>query len=138
MGLNPAQRNSVTIALRVMEQTLANLTRQAGRSETGILYQSSLPLSNGERDQMQTLVEAARREIAALAERLQLEATKEDGRCSAAAHLSDAWTMPEDIRPAKLSRYGKVDPDLLESLEPGLDRLITLSLALERLLASEG
>ncbi len=103
----------------------------------GILYQSSLPLSNGEREEMQALVNAARQEIAALAERLQLDATEEDGRRSAAAHLSYVWTILEDIRPTKLRRYGEVDPDLHESLGPGLDRLIALMLALERLLAAE-
>jgi len=137
MGLNPAQRSSVTIALRVTEQTLTNLIRQAGRNETGILYQSSLPLSNAEREEMQALVNAARQEIAALVERLRLETTREDGRRAAVAHLSYVWTILEDIRPAKLKRYGEVDPDLHESLGPGLDRLIALMSALEHLLAGE-
>jgi hypothetical protein len=138
MGLNPAQRNSVTIALRRMEQTLANLSHQAGQDETGILYRRRLSLSAAEQEKMRSLIASARQEIAALAERFQLEAEEEDGRHTAAAHLSYIWTMLEDIRPRKLKRYGEVDPALAESLEPGLDRLIALTVALKRLLAPEG
>lgn len=138
MSLNPAQRNSVAIALRQTEQVLADLLHQAGRCDSGILYRSRLALSDAEKEQMQALIASAKEEIATLAERFHLEAEEEDERRTAVARLSYIWTVLEDIRPDKLQRYGEVAPTLRESLEPSLDRLIALTLTLGRLLAAEG
>ena len=78
----------------------------------------------------------ARAALVAAVEAWGLEPVTRDGRRVMAAALALAWEGLEDIRPARLGRYGPVDPALTATLEPALADLIARTLALLR--AAEG
>lgn len=48
--------------------------------------------------------------------------------------LAIAWESLEEARSVKLRAYGGVDPTLVATLDPHIERLIALLLALDRLI----
>jgi hypothetical protein len=51
---------------------------------------------------------------------------KKRGRSWFLGHFSIIWTILEDCHSSKLEGFGEVSPQLSQSLDPQIDRLITL------------
>lgn len=135
--LNTAQRNSVAITLRQLERALARAEALLGGPAEGTLSRTVTPVTPERADDARRFIEEARREIAATAAAFGLPVEEQDGRREIAGLLALAWEGLEDARAAKLRRYGAVDPALADSLDPRVERLIALVLALERAVSDQ-
>jgi hypothetical protein len=129
--LNESQFNSLAIVLRLLEQDL----RQAdewlqGADETGILYRRKLRLQPERRAVARRHIAAALRQIAELSRQFDLQPVDDSPEATIVSEMSERWANLVDSRSDKLNRYGDVDPRLAQALDPSLDRLIELTLAL--------
>jgi len=125
------QRASLAIVLRLLEQDL----RQAdewlqGAEESGILYRRKLRLPPERRAVARRYIAAALKQIAELARKFDLQPVDDSPEATITAEMSERWANLCDARSDKLKRYGDVDPRLARALDPSLDRLIELTLAL--------
>jgi len=132
--LNVAQRSSLTVGLRAFEMHL----RQAdawlqGVEEHGVLYHHTLSLSAEQRASARAQIAAALARVAALVERFGLAANSGDLAATIAAQMSVDWANLCDVRSTKLHRYGEVDSQLAEILDPDVDALAQLALSLAAL-----
>lgn len=130
--LNTAQRSSVAITLRHLERALARAEVLLGSPEEGILSRTATNITPEQAAGARRLIGETRREIAATAAAFALPAEEQDGRREIAGLLALAWESLEDARAAKLGRYGAVAPALAAGLDPHIEQLIALVLALER------
>jgi hypothetical protein len=122
--LNTAQRNSLTIGLRAFEMHLREADAWLqGREERGILYLQRADLPAERCAPVRGQIAAALAQIAALTERLGLEAVAYDVGATISAQMSVDWANLCDTRSDMLRRYGDVDPRLSELLDPGIDAL---------------
>lgn len=129
--LNTAQRNSLTITLRMFEEELRQIeTWLRGDPTAGILYRSSLRLPPESRALALQTIELALEEIGALAREFDLEPVEHDLAAAVVAEMSVNWTHLCDARAGPLKRYGEVDPRLAHKLDPHINRLAELALAL--------
>ncbi len=136
--LNDNQLRSLQIALRVFEERL----RQADAilqdvPADGILYHSVMPLTPERRAEAGRLIHAALVEVTALAETLSLESEAEDVSATIRAMMDESWADLLDARAAALRRYGAVDPDLAAALDPPVEHLATIALALSALMKTD-
>ena len=132
--LNTAQHAALAIALCYLEQSL----RQAemwlqGRQITGILYRTSLRLSAERRAAILACIAEALEGVSRLAERFNLRPVDEPLENKIAAEMSINWANLIDTRSDKLRRYGPVDPKLQELLDPDMEHLAQLALAIASL-----
>ncbi len=70
-----------------------------------------------------------RADLDALAALLGLAPERRSARAAFAALASSAWTIAEDLHPAKLRRYGAVDAEAAAALAPLIERLAARFLA---------
>jgi hypothetical protein len=131
MGLNADQRRSLTVALRLVERALHDITLAVDGSWSGALTGTETVLDPATRDDLLALIAAAGRQIAALANEWELAPERRDSRGAITAALSSCWEMLEDTRPEKLRRYGPVDPAVAERLGPQIAALVELVHAMQ-------
>jgi len=131
--LNQPQRNSLTIALRMLEERL----RQAAvwlqdDPDEGILYRRTIHLPSEARIAAQQGIAMALSQITQLVRDLGLQPQEERLESTISAAMNLSWANLCDVRSDKLKRYGPVAPRLAEALDPRIDTLaeLTLSLAL--------
>jgi hypothetical protein len=125
--LNPYQKNALEIQLRQLEQTLVRVRswlRQV--PEDGLLthYQA---LPEAARPEIEAVIEQMLAEIGLLVEKFELRPRVVDLRRTLQAEMGVAWSDLIDTLSPKLARYGAVDTDLGESLDPHLRRLVRWS-----------
>lgn len=126
MALNPYQKNSLAVQLRHLEQALRDVRQQMAAPQDGILFKrTGVPKSV--RRKLEPLIGQMLAEIALLAERFDLENQVDDLGAVVRAEMAGAWEGLYDTLSPKLARYGDVDPALAETLDPHLQRLITLA-----------
>lgn len=133
--LNSSQRNSLAVVLNGFEKDLREAAvwlRSGGVS--GMLYERTLALPPENRAEALALIEQALAEIGRLAAALELRPTAEDLSRRIAAMMSLNWVNLVDVRADKLRRYGAVDPALGEVLDPRVERLAELALAISALM----
>jgi hypothetical protein len=132
--LNPAQRNSLTVGLRVFEthlrQARAWLTSEP---EQGILVSRSRQLAPDGLAAIMQQIDLALAEIAALADKFDLTPTTQDFGAVFAAQMSADWATLCDLKAAKLRRYGAVAEELTAELDPAMDTLLALASSLKQL-----
>lgn len=133
MGLNEAQRRSVTVTLEQLEQHLAQIDRLLFHPDDGRMERSTLDLSPEHQEQLRHLVAATRAQVVAIADAYTLPTREISIRQHLAGILAVSWSDLEDVRPAKLSRYGPVDPALVEAFDAAVDEVISGVLAMLRL-----
>jgi hypothetical protein len=132
--LNPAQRNSLTIGLRVLEMDLRRARAwMHSAEERGVLYRRSLSIASEQRAAMVAQIDLALEVIARLAAQFDLSPAEQDLAALFAARMSADWATLVDLKAAKLSRYGHVSEALAERLDPSLDTLSYAVLALASL-----
>jgi hypothetical protein len=129
--LNPSQRGSVAVSLKMFEEQLRLTSAWLdGREENGILYRRKLNLSPAQRQAAQQRVVTALEIIAALAQKIGLEPEVEDPAGLIRGEFSVSWANMIDTQSIKLKRYGDVNPELEKVLDPAIRRLAHLALEL--------
>ena len=125
--LNPAQQNSIRIALRLLEERLfwiEVLLSQKGHD--GILYRFESDLSDFQISQLQTVFRKIEDLITTFKETFNLSGEKEKLSQILSGSASYFWSIVADKKADKLKRYGAVSPDLSGELDPLVDHLIEL------------
>ena len=136
--LNPAQLNSLVIALSMFEENLCQAaTWLDDTPPEGIVHRYTLRLPVEQ-------VAAARAEIAAALDAIavlarDLDTTPVEGPIEAriAAAMSVSWANLCDVKSARMVRYGPVDDALGDVLDARIDTLAQQALRLATLFGSE-
>ncbi|CAG0941454.1 hypothetical protein ANRL1_00556 [Anaerolineae bacterium] len=131
MSLNPNQVRTVTVTLRLLEERLAEIERIVSEDEQGILYRRVARFTPTQRAQMNDLIRAMRQQIRRATNAFELPREEQNAARHIIGALSMSWESLEEIRPRKLKSYGEVDPELKQTLDPILQRLIRLLFRLE-------
>lgn len=137
MALNQAQRIALHTTLRLLEERCATvLGLLDAPAHPRALVAVTLDLSIESRRELRAQVAQTRSLIAQLAETYQLGPEERSLRQEIAALMAASWSDLEDTRPAKLRRYGPVDPALIIPLDAAIEQLIG-NLAILRAIDSE-
>lgn len=104
--------------------------------EEGILYAQIVTLTDEQRQLIVTLTSALLDEIAKLAEVLAFSKQRRDPVSSLVSQITVLWSDLVDVRADKLSRYGNVNSEAAQVLNPSLDRMIRLMEDLIRVLSN--
>jgi hypothetical protein len=133
--LTPNQAQGVGVALRRLERTLFSIEALYMRREEtreGAIVSLVNPLTDEQGAELANLVGQARASIATLAGRFGLQHETSDLAREAHGRLVEMWTALEDTKSTKLRRYGRVDPALSASLDPEIEQLIHLVIAMDK------
>jgi len=117
---------AVATALSLLERDLFLVEALVAADQVGIVVSTRTGLDARQREHMQRRIREIRAEIAALAATFSLPHHVRDGRRIISGHLSERWADLGDTRPAKLARYGQLDPALAAVLDPPIARLTEL------------
>jgi hypothetical protein len=132
--LNSAQRASLTIVLKMMEESLRQADQWLNTPESdGILIRRKINLTEEKRAKVLDEILAGLEFVSQLAESLYLQPVDEDLGAEIRGQMSINWANLMDTRAKKLARYGEVDPRLAQVLDPGIERLAYLALSLANL-----
>lgn len=131
--LNQAQQTALTTSLLHLEQALDEIERLIDRPPTGVTYTTEVEFGPATGQQIRQNCHEIRQRIRDLAAEFNLPRHHWSGRRVIVAEMSSAWANLEDMRPARLRRYGAVDPALDDKLTPRLEHLIHLVLAVQEL-----
>lgn len=133
MSLNQNQLRAVSIRLRLLEERLEAMTDLMERDARGVLFHRDRPrLTVEQRARIDSLVAQLRSEIALLAQTFDLPSEEQDAAGKIVGLLAMTWQSLGDIRSERLAGHGEVDPGLRATLDPSVDRLLALVLALEK------
>jgi hypothetical protein len=126
MALNPNQVRAVTVTLRLLEERLADVERVIAADERGILYERVASFTPAQRAQMNESIRALREQIRRAAEEFHLPRETQSAARYVVGTVSLLWESVEEIRARKLKSYGEVDPQLKQTLDPILQRIVRL------------
>jgi hypothetical protein len=133
-SLNADQRRAVVVALRQVEERLGRIEEILDHDESGALYRRSRPrLSSDERERAGAILAELRTAIASVAETHGLPAEERDSGREIAGLLRISWESLAEIDSRRLGAYGRVDPGLRASLDPTLERMMALVVAIEEI-----
>jgi hypothetical protein len=127
MPLNEAQTRALATTLEILEQRCQQMRRLiSDPAANGILHQVVDDIPATARDRILANLAAIEAVVARLAAEYQLTTQPRSARQILVALLSSSWEHLEDTRPAKLRRYGPVDPQAAAPLDAELARLLAL------------
>ncbi|GBE26170.1 hypothetical protein BMS3Bbin03_00081 [bacterium BMS3Bbin03] len=125
--LNQAQKNSVSIALRLLEENIFRIRLiLAQRSYNGHLYSFRVDLDDDQISNLQEIFDNILERITAAKKGLNLISTNDLLSQSLNGSASYFWSVLIDEKSEKLKRYGDVSPFLKQELDPTIDQIITL------------
>lgn len=131
MTLNPDQARAIGATLRLLEKRVGDIEDILDRSRHGALYRQRAPVfSPARRSRIDDLVAELHAAIAAAVETFGLAAEDQDPIRTIIGTLSVSWEILGEINATRLRGYGGTDPDLRLALDPVVERLIGLVLAL--------
>ncbi|HJT57242.1 MAG TPA: hypothetical protein VJ761_12155 [Ktedonobacteraceae bacterium] len=125
---------------RVLANTLRRVELAAWRLEEQLTRETTLHLTltrfthaptQEQRSILLQLTKQIRLQVTRLASDYQLEVGEQDMMRTIMGEFTILWCDLEDIRPSKLRAYGVVHPQLQAVLDPPLQRLIELVLAVD-------
>lgn len=131
--LNQGQRTALTTSLLHLEQALDEIDHLLDHPPSGVTYTTEVEFGPATAQQIREKCDQLRRQITDAVAAFNLPRHHWSGRRVIVAEMSTAWANLEDMRPAKLRRYGTVDPALNEILTPRLEDLIHLVLTVQEL-----
>jgi len=133
--LNPAQKNSIRIALRLLEERLFWINVLLSQKEhNGILYRFQNDLTNSQISHVQAIFQKIEDLIATFKETFSLSSEKEKLSQILNGSTSYFWSILADKKAEKLKRYGVVSLDLSSELDPLVSHLIGLLNEIRRIL----
>lgn len=125
MALNQAQRIALRTTLRLLEERCDTvLALLDAPMHPHALLAVTLDLSVEDQRELRRQIGQMRAAIARLAATYGLTPEPRSLRQEMAALLATSWSDLEDTRPAKLRRYGAVDPALVAPLDGAVEALI--------------
>jgi len=126
----------VAVRLRHLEEVLATIERLIDSEDSGVLYRRVKPAFGREqRSQMEALIVAIRGAVGAVADELHLSRDEQRSRQRIIGLLATAWQSLGEVDARHLAGYGAVDPELTRVIDPALERIAGLVLALQRVAA---
>ena len=137
MSMNPNQVRTVTVTLRLLEERLADIERIISEDEQGILYRRVARFTPQQRTRMNEIIRSMREQIGRAAEEFKLTREEQNAVGHILGALDMSWESLEDIYSRKLKSYGEVDPELQQTLDPILQKLIRLLFKLEDVAGSQ-
>ncbi|MBO1437996.1 hypothetical protein [Meiothermus sp. CFH 77666] len=147
MRLTENHRRVLSLALAELEEYLLRLERALTEEPlVGHLYQEANALQSHERaESIVKVADALRGQVGELARLLALEPVRHDRFDLIWAGLSAHWANLEELRPAHLSSYGPLKPEVagflevrLSLLERGLERIENILTEVEDVQANRG
>ena len=131
--LNDNHRRVLASTLRRLELAAWHLEEQLLRAEPPrlALTRFTHAPSPEQRSALLQLAQRIRQEVAKLAADYHLEAGEQNQTRAIIAEFSLLWSDLEDARPQKLRAYGAVNPLAHTVLDPRIQRLIELTLAID-------
>jgi len=135
--LNESQRRSLSITLRIVEESLAEIEIILNKcNDINILYERKCDIPEEVKDEVLRKVFFAKDRIRIIAEKFNLEKESIEASREAFGKLPYCWELLEDAKAKKLRRYGEVATGIGDILDPDLDIVINLVLYMERILRS--
>jgi hypothetical protein len=128
MALNDSQKRALEVQLRNLEQVLFRVGHFIRERPVEGLLTHYIPVPETIRPHFEALIEQMHEEIALLVRQFELQPKEVDSRSYINAEMALTWSSLNEVLSSKLTRYGEVNPALSESLDPCLNRLITLAL----------
>jgi hypothetical protein len=136
MPLNQAQALSLATTLRMLEERCDQIEHLlADNGQRGVLHQTMRDIPEDIQPALRANLVMLRAQIARLAAEFHLGAEPRSARRMLVALLASSWQDLEDARPAKLGRYGPLDPAVTPSLDARVAALIALVQAMQSLLS---
>jgi hypothetical protein len=136
MPLNRAQALSLATTLSILEERCDQIEQLLATAPTqGVLHQTVRDIPVDTHVALSAYLTRLRAEVARLAAAYQLDAAPQSARRILVALLATSWQDLEDVRPAKLGRYGPLDPALTPALDAEVTQVITLVQAMQSLLS---
>ncbi len=133
--LNHSQWNSLRITVSTFEKNLRRAQAWLdGMEETGTFYERKLHLSAKRKDQARKVIADALQTVLQLGRWLDLPVKEENAASEIRGTMSVSWANLLDNRAGKLSRYGKVHPDLSSELDPIIEQLAEMALHLSAII----
>jgi len=133
--LNDHQRRALSVALRLLEERLAEITSLMDEEHHGILLERPAPrLSDAQRAAALATMGRMREIVASLAARFDLERDVEVPERRIAGLLGPTWQSLLEVDSRHLRGYGVVDPAVPPVLDPAVEDLVGLIVELGRLL----
>jgi len=127
------QRRAVAARPRQLEERMAAARDLIDRDERGIMYRQDRPrVSAEQRARIDSLMAEVHAEIAILAETFRFASEVQDAARSMAGLLAITWQSLGEIRSTSLAGHGDIDRGLRDTLDPSVNRLMDLVLALEK------
>lgn len=124
LALSELHARSVTITLRLTEETLFLVERLTAGDEEGAMVSTRTPLDDTQWHRLRALAAEARAQIAQVMQMFGLPHQVRDGRRLLDSHLTETWATLEDTRPPHLDGYGRMDPAVATILDPMMVRII--------------
>jgi len=134
--LNPYQKNSLRVTLQTFEEDLRHtLDWLDGREENGILYNRRLNLPKEGREHARQGINVALGLIENLRKKFELHKETSDAASMLQGELTVSWANLHDARAKKLTRFGKVHPELESILDQDIQNLAEIALHLSTILS---
>jgi hypothetical protein len=115
MPLNQSQALSLATTLSLLEERCDQIEQLLATAPTqGVLHQTVRDIPSDTYPALFAYLTQLRAEIARLAAAYHLDAARHSATRILVALLATSWQDLEDVRPAKLGRYGPLDPALQE------------------------
>ncbi|MER3419698.1 MAG: hypothetical protein C4290_03850 [Chloroflexota bacterium] len=116
--LTEPQERALASGVRRLRETLDELERLL-TGDTG----AALDIAPGHATELRGAVVEIRDRLTALSRLLGVEVRPLSARRAFVALASSAWTVAEDLHPAKLTRYGAVHPEAARLLAPHVEAI---------------
>lgn len=133
MSLNPNQKRAVSVTLFLLEERLAEVEQVMSQRSEGILYRRIPRFTQRQQEAIKRLLQVMRAEIAELAERFQFDREEQDPVGRIRGLMAISWESLEESTSRRLKAYGDVDPQLKETLDPGIQKLSRLGQVMIRI-----
>ncbi|NMB54719.1 MAG: hypothetical protein GYA15_08445 [Leptolinea sp.] len=129
MALNPAQKTHLYVTLLEFEETLRLALDLLDNPESsGILYSKKLDVTPDDREEIVEIIHSALREIQHISKMYDLPAKDKKLNNLLVAKMSISWANLIDTQSSGLRKYGKLDNEIAENLDPIISSLSTLAL----------
>jgi hypothetical protein len=138
MPLNRAQALSLATTLSILEERCDQIEQLLAAVRTqGVLHHTVRDIPVDTHPALSAYLTQLRAEIARLAAAYHLDVAPHSATRILVALLATSWQDLEDVRPAKLGRYGPLDPALTPSLDAEVTQVIALVQTMQSLVVDD-
>ena len=138
MPLNQSQALSLATTLSILEERCDQIEHLLAAAPTrGVLHHTVPDIPADIHPAQSDYLTQLRAEIARLTATFHLGVAPHSATRILVALLATSWQDLEDVRPAKLGRYGPLDPALTPWLDAEVTQVITLVQAMQALLVDD-